>query len=267
MAACARNFMPDADLFVTTPHDDRKFKESVVAEFPLAHYRVVENRGYDIAPFLDVLSSVDLMRYEYVVKLHTKRNVSTWVNRMPVIFGLWRKRLLGFCSSKARIHRCIRLFESDDSIGMIAGHRYLIVNQSHDSDTVEIQRGAMRFLGVDPADSSQLLFVAGSMFIARSRVFSLLPKLPAVRDFGQAERDCHFGTLAHELERALGYVVGMAGLRITDLADKYPDFVRSERLRDRAFDFARRVYGVTLKPVVSGFVTRRIGCGGSAGCR
>lgn len=42
-----------------------------------AHIILVENRGYDVGPFIHVLNQADLKQFTYVVKLHTKRDITT----------------------------------------------------------------------------------------------------------------------------------------------------------------------------------------------
>lgn len=53
----------------------------------------VPNCGYDIAPFLiEVLNRRTLNDYDYIIKLHTKRNVNTWLNFRAYRGTAWRKR-------------------------------------------------------------------------------------------------------------------------------------------------------------------------------
>ena len=62
----------DYDLFVTMVEDDEQVKLKILAEFPNSKIWVVENRGYDIGPFIEFLHRIDLKDYEYVLKVHTK---------------------------------------------------------------------------------------------------------------------------------------------------------------------------------------------------
>lgn len=58
----------------------------------------VENRGYDVAPFVRVLQLADLSRYDYVIKLHTKQNLKrrAWLKNVSFTGSGWRRLLVQF---------------------------------------------------------------------------------------------------------------------------------------------------------------------------
>lgn len=64
----------------------------------------VENRGYDIAPFVQVINGVNLGGYSYVIKLHTKRDMpgDVYLKPLPFNYGYdyWLRYLLSFCSEE-----------------------------------------------------------------------------------------------------------------------------------------------------------------------
>lgn len=70
-----QNITEPYDLFVTLPLENEPLRADVLRFKPDASVSVVENRGFDVAPFIDVLNRVDLNKYDYVVKLHTKRDM------------------------------------------------------------------------------------------------------------------------------------------------------------------------------------------------
>ena len=61
------------DLYVTLVKDCETVKKEILAFKNDAQIMMVDNRGYDLAPFLKVLQSVSLDDYGYVIKLHTKQ--------------------------------------------------------------------------------------------------------------------------------------------------------------------------------------------------
>ena len=66
------------DVFITYPRI-RTFVETI----PGARVVSVENRGWDSWPFCKILNEIDLSSYDYVVKLHTKRDIPRfWLNFM-----------------------------------------------------------------------------------------------------------------------------------------------------------------------------------------
>ena len=46
--------------------------EQIKMEYPEAKIVEVENKGYDLAPFFELLKDIDLNRYDIVFKLHSK---------------------------------------------------------------------------------------------------------------------------------------------------------------------------------------------------
>ena len=76
----------DWDLIVTVcEHIDES--EKMILNFKSdAEIRLVENNGYDILPFLNVIKSVNLDDYDFVLKLHTKRGRNTIMNLNGIPF-------------------------------------------------------------------------------------------------------------------------------------------------------------------------------------
>ena len=80
---CVRNFLAvcgndNVHVFLTIPEE-----HPLVPDLDCcSHLAVmaVPNRGYDIAPFFHTLNNLDLNDYDYIVKLHTKRDVDCFVN-------------------------------------------------------------------------------------------------------------------------------------------------------------------------------------------
>src|SRR5262249_49799582 len=63
------------DLIVSVPDDRRDEAEAVIqADLPSSQVIGVENRGRDIGPFLDLLRSGRLDRYDYLCKIHGKKS-------------------------------------------------------------------------------------------------------------------------------------------------------------------------------------------------
>lgn len=250
LASCIANFLPDADVYITTPHADAELKQRILEKFPTAHYKVVENRGYDIAPFLAVLSSVDLSQYEYVVKLHTKRNVWTWLNLSPMPAGRWRKLLLRFCRAPKMVDKCLQLFDHDNGIGMICGHHSLVLEDDEAGRKVGLDHWADEIIGNCSLECGCRVFVAGSMFIVRAKCLAPFVSHVGIRRFDMTGADIHEGTLAHAYERAIGYAMSAQGMKIVDVDNRVEFYRRNSATIKRLFLSARAIYRVTLKPIV-----------------
>ena len=62
----------DWDLFVTVCEKNQNSIDKIKSLKPDAKIIKVDNKGYDIWPFLQVLNFVDLKNYDYILKIHTK---------------------------------------------------------------------------------------------------------------------------------------------------------------------------------------------------
>ena len=187
------------DLFVTMSNQNQKIIDDIKLHFPEAHIDIVENRGYDVGPFLKIMNEVNLDDYSYVLKLHTKGNVT---NRCPIlsnkffIYGsTWRQNLLSFMDNW---NETINVLEKYKNIGMVCGHNVLL-NEKEDKIDIENLDNVCKKIGFPiPKKYS---FVAGTMFIARSNIFKPLQGKFKLEDFEKPRKE---PTLAHYLERVFG---------------------------------------------------------------
>lgn len=256
LADCIANFPEnDTDVFVTIVSDNQCFKAEILSRFPRANIRVVENRGYDVAPFLSVLRAVDLSKYEYVAKLHTKRDDACWVNYLPFVKSAWRKRLLSFCSSRRAVEKTIRFMASHSDVGMVS-HPSIIVGRGDFQEREAVKARAeevVRKLGFATRGRQ---FVAGTMFICRADCLRPLQGC-SVEEFecsaGDASMtgDYHTPGLAHVYERVFGYLTRAEGYRIADVRGLLPLYDATYWIRVPVFYASRLLFRCTLKPLLS----------------
>lgn len=223
LAACIDNFNGRKyDLWITTPIKDVAFQKNVLSRFPSAHYCVLPNQGYDIWPFFYVLNNVQPKDYDYVVKMHTKRNVSGWLNYLPFWPSRWRRELLSFCSSKSRLERVMHRFSQCPEIGMIGGDAVIVERADVDYERNEIRRTAEKVVQNLGYRNFTRRFVAGTMFIARMACFSPLRDVLRETDFqATKDDDNHVSGVAHVYERVLGYIVSATGFEISDVNGRF----------------------------------------------
>lgn len=220
LVQCIMNFSDYSyELCVTTPQNDCSVREMVLKDFPHADYRVCENRGYDVGPFVDVLNGINLSNYDFVVKLHTKRNWSGWMNSTYVRGGFWREKLLSFCRTKENLNLVLSLFQERSEVGMVV-HPAVIVSHGDYLESEQIKRDAettVRRAGLCPGDRK---FVGGTMFIGRAALFRPLQHLNVIDDFNVVKKH-ELGTLAHVYERVIGYVVMAQGMDIVPFCQDF----------------------------------------------
>ena len=62
-------------LYVTMVNEHQDVINDIKMSFNYPHIEIVENRGYDIGPFINIINKTNLDDYSYIVKLHTKRDM------------------------------------------------------------------------------------------------------------------------------------------------------------------------------------------------
>lgn len=211
------------DLFITLVEDSSEIRQKILSEFPDAKIWVVENRGYDIGPFIDFLHRINLDEYKYILKLHTKgtnsKNVACFNNKR-LDNALWGKILWdSMLSSPARVHANIKELDDNPKIGMI-GSAYCHTNsQKHYQNLlpqINEQLGKMGHACVD-----KLSFIAGSIFLSRANLLKPL-RIYTLKDFDLTDGRIKEGTLAHVVERLFGALISSQNHNIHSI--KHDDY-------------------------------------------
>jgi len=198
------------DLFVTT----LACNQPIVEEFLVKHricatVRTTENRGRDVAPFLEVLKSLDYTHYGRVLKLHTKLN------------SLWRQGLYRALTDERFLMSGYGLFKSHPEIGILGPSEYLLSTQVYLGDNEVAMRKLADRMGITTIDWEADTFFAGTMFLARTKALLPLGALGFVAEDFEPEQGQRDGTLAHSVERSIIYSAKAAGLRIAAMDDNY----------------------------------------------
>lgn len=180
-----------------------------------AHSMPVMNRGYDIAPFLQVLNSVNLANYSYVLKLHTKRDMpgDAYLYPLPYNYGgpRWREYLLNV-ARRENMQLSLSAFAQDDTLGMVADHR--LIRRSQEK---RFKSSLDQWLGKVGLTCRGCSYVMGSMFLCRAELLKPLQNLGLQPSDFPLPDDDHTENLAHIMERFLGGSVVAQGYRIADV--------------------------------------------------
>ena len=198
---CIENFISvcggdNVLLVVTYPQTETDLKQ-LFDNFSLGcKFRVlpVPNQGYDIGPFLVVfLNNLDLSKYDFIVKLHTKRDTEKiWCHFRPFCGAQWRRSLLSFCATVTEVARMLHSFEKYHRLGMVASHR--VINYSG-SDNLSVVRKVGDILKNDMAlPPRHYVMVSGSMFAVRARLLKFCQARFSFDDFTVAGK----GECAHK---------------------------------------------------------------------
>ena len=266
LALCVRNVVDiggasNVYIFITVPMG-AKFIDILKDDFPNAIVVEVPNRGYDVAPFFYVLNKLRLYEFDYVVKLHTKRDVDCYVNFRPLVGGEFRRAALSFCSSHEAMQQSFDAMEKQSDIGMIAGPR--VIDPCGYGTSRDPWRMAryVADVGLRPSTYSMVL---GTMFMVRAVLLTPVWRRFAIDDFSvvDAENAHRNYGLAAEWEGAFGMLVRAQGFRISDgrhsaVVSRFLDFASTIMFRTMRFciECVRKLASAELIDVVARFIER-----------
>ncbi|MBQ8630416.1 MAG: hypothetical protein IJ479_01700 [Alphaproteobacteria bacterium] len=219
-------------LYVTITRDNLELVERIKDFHPDTVVWLVENRGYDIGPFVYFLHHIDLSQYDLVLKIHTKNNrpgIMTVLNNRLVSRENWFRLLFeGVLGSEKVFFKNINAFKSNPMLGMV-GSKYLITSDPKSSLKVSsVVKKLMLRLGYRPPQ--KITFVAGSMFMIRSSLLQKIKDNYVLADFSPTDGTIKDGTLAHVLERVFGCLTIAEGYEVKGF-DRNRHFEFYERLQ------------------------------------
>lgn len=195
------------DLYVTMVEKNADAEQKIFRLFPSARILIVPNKGYDVAPFVDVLNRVNLREYDYVLKVHTKNitlNNGDKINGRWIARKCWMPLLVeSLIGTKKIFANNLRRFSRHPETGMIAS-KYLITSSTDSYTNILPQvHNTIKKLGFYVP--KKITFVAGTMFMARAHLFLPIVKAGySIDDFEPTGRTAQGNQLAHVFERVFG---------------------------------------------------------------
>ena len=230
----------DWDLVVTFCEADPVLEETVKAFKPDARFLPVENVGYDVWPFLKMLSQVDLTPYDIVFKLHTKTVTSSKtvrINGVHMRKETWRNILVdALLASPDQVRRVVSVFREQPDAGMVCSDiLYASLGFPEDGEMLTEELAA---LGLQ---TEERRFCVGDMFAIRPGLLAPLGKRDfCPEQFPAQSKSGSGGTLAHVYERIFSLLAPAQGYRVVTCdSDLEAAFLRKRRL------------GKRLKPVLT----------------
>jgi lipopolysaccharide biosynthesis protein len=206
--------MPEPfDLVVTLVRGRAESVErKILARFPEARIQVVDNRGRDIGPLVQLCRTGLLDGYDAVLKVHTKRSVHR------VDGDAWRIALLeGVLPSASGVTRILELFRRDPTVGIVAPTGHLRGPETWGSDLPIVEALTARLpLAFDP---EKLRYPAGSMFWIRPWLLRRIADLGLGAEHFEPEADHLDGSTAHAMERLVGLLADRAGFDQVETQD------------------------------------------------
>ena len=193
------------DLYVTILNEDNSVREKLLKFKKDTCIIKVENRGFDILPFLQILRQVNINEYDYILKIHTKRhiNIKGYLNGININGYFWRDSLISsLLSNKDTFKQNLETFKNND-IGIIVNKDFLFKFNSYTKYPLPEENHLLEKLKKRiNIQSSFDYFIAGSMFMARAAIFKNLIKSDiSPSDFEEESESGGNSTIAHTIER------------------------------------------------------------------
>lgn len=198
------------DLFVTLTYRGNETEElaaQIKTEFPAATVLPLQNRGRDILPFLVLVNAGALTGYKAVCKIHTKKSPHREDGEA------WRRHLIDGVLPDVGLKGLLETFIADEKAS------FWVADGQHFNDTkwwgsnLEITRSLLRRIEME-ITGKRLSFPAGSIYWMKPVVVDLLKAMKLDVDQFDPEMAQVDGTMAHALERTMGFLSDAAHMEI-----------------------------------------------------
>lgn len=194
----------DYDLFVTYTNENKETNEKFLNFNKNTKFKIVENKGYDIYPFLVLINEIDLEKYFCVLKLHTKNHDKTGSY-------IWRDQLYNNLMETKTIFR--KNLGKLKKYGIV-GSKYRITEmENYWPEDSWLFEKVCKQIGI-PATKTK--FVAGTIFLARIEIIKKIKELNLLQlDFESKKIETGSNsTNAHVVERLFGVICNQLGYKI-----------------------------------------------------
>ena len=194
----------DYDLFVTYTNENKETNEKFLNFNKNAKFKIVENKGYDIYPFLVLINEIDLEKYSSVLKLHTK-------NKDEFDSYSWRDDLYENLMGTKNIFKAN--LKKIEKYGLVGSKKRITTMNERCPENVWLFEDVCRQIGIEPKKAN---FIAGTIFLARIEIIKRIKELNLLQlDFENKTMETGSnGTVAHVIERLFGVLCNDLGYKI-----------------------------------------------------
>jgi lipopolysaccharide biosynthesis protein/GT2 family glycosyltransferase len=175
---------------------------------------IVENRGRDVLPFLKIMPKVIADAHDYILKIHTKKTTHRKDG------DLWRAELFDQLIDKEAMQTLFTYLKANSDVGILGPLGHVIPMRDYFGSNQENVHDLAIKMGLTIHDLNSLSFVAGTMFIARTKAFQPLLDLELKDSDFEEEAGQTDGTLAHAIERALSASSFASGMRVVSISEQ-----------------------------------------------
>ena len=194
----------DYDLFVTYTNENKETNEKFLNFNKNAKFKIVENKGYDIYPFLVLINEIDLEKYSSVLKLHTK-------NKDEFDSYSWRDDLYENLMGTKNIFKAN--LKKIEKYGLVGSKKRITTMNERCPENVWLFEDVCKQIGIEPKKAN---FIAGTIFLARIEIIKRIKELNLLQlDFENKTMETGSnGTVAHVIERLFGVLCNDLGYKI-----------------------------------------------------
>jgi len=208
-----KNILEPVDIFITTPFES--FIPDLINIFePLCfnlNIYLIENRGRDIKPFVDLFRTGTLSKYKAGLKLHTKKS------KYSLKGNFWRSQILNGLIGDSKKVLDITYLIKTENCGIVGVQKYFLTNESFWGANKKNVESIMKLLESQESRKHHLGFFAGSMFWFNPSAFNILNKFKDEEIIFEEECGAQDGTIAHAFERIFGLISLYSGFSVTSL--------------------------------------------------
>ena len=204
------------DLYVTLVQENSALEKEIRTFAPNCKIFIIENRGYDVGPFIYFLHKINLQNYDLILKIHAKNiytnegiHINGWFLDRKSWFFLLINALIG---SKKIVYENLKHFSNDPKLGMIASH-YLITDDDRLSEGLKYDISKL-MLQLGCKEEQKIVFVPGTMFWVRSHLLQKIKENFCFTDFDFTKANIKNGSLGHIVERIFGCLVHAQGYQL-----------------------------------------------------
>lgn len=215
MLASIRNLQTPFDLFVTiTIKDDfDEILARVKADVPDAMVVGIPNHGRDIFPFMHLLNAGVFDEYDAVCKLHSKKSPHRQDGHV------WRDHLIrSILPGDGKADLLVERILADPALGFVVADGQVFSEEKWWGSNRSRTRDLLLNIGIDIREMP-LRFPAGSIYWVTAPVLRTLRGLNLQPWHFEVEGGQLDSTLAHVIERAMGFIAAAGKLRIDQVTE------------------------------------------------
>ena len=202
------------DLYVTVCEENDETNKKLKKFKPDVKIIKVENRGYDIYPFIQVLRMVNINEYDTVLKIHTKNYRKAYTNFIGLRFNgyFWRNCLIDALLGSKKIFRNNNNILTNTSVGMIFDDRFLLPLSPRRKEDSILLEALKKRLNIT---STYGYFCAGTMFMIKAEILKKIIESDInAADFEERGYSTDCGHFVHAVERIFTILTDDSKLKI-----------------------------------------------------